>query len=137
MISENYHVVVTKEGTNWLADVPQLEGAHTYARSLKGLDREVREVIALVEDLPEGAEDDLSLSFEFHTGDATLDEATARIRADRARLATEERSLAEHTLALATEMRKARMPVRDVAELLGISSQRVSQIAPERDRRAG
>src|SRR5438045_3196529 len=36
-----YRVVVTREGRNWLADVPQAQGAHTYADSLSKLDRYV------------------------------------------------------------------------------------------------
>jgi predicted RNase H-like HicB family nuclease len=59
-----YPVVVTREGDAWLADVPDLPGAHTWAKNLPGLDRSVREVIALVEDLPEGAE--TRLSFDLH-----------------------------------------------------------------------
>jgi predicted RNase H-like HicB family nuclease len=42
-----YRVVVTREDGRWLADVPGLEGAHTYARSLPALDQAVREVVVL------------------------------------------------------------------------------------------
>ena len=57
-----YRVVVTREGDAWLADVPDVPGAHTWARNLLGLDGAVREVIALVEDLPDGAEPNLRLA---------------------------------------------------------------------------
>ena len=70
---ETYHVVVTREDHNWLATVPDLRGAHTDACGLSTLDGYVREVIALVGDLPEGAEDQLDLEYEFHTGDHVLD----------------------------------------------------------------
>lgn len=65
-----YHVTVTREGEDWLADVPGLQGAHTFARDLPSLDRYVREVIVLAADLPDAAADDLSLTWEFHAGNA-------------------------------------------------------------------
>src|SRR5659263_509011 len=32
-----YEVIVTREGSSWLADIPAVPGAHTFARSLTGL----------------------------------------------------------------------------------------------------
>jgi predicted RNase H-like HicB family nuclease len=40
-------VVLTREDGHWLADVPELQGAHAYARNLPSLDQAVREVIVL------------------------------------------------------------------------------------------
>jgi hypothetical protein len=54
-VSETYRVVVTRENGHWLADVPALQGAHTYARSLPALDQAVREVVVLAADLPDEA----------------------------------------------------------------------------------
>ena len=42
----DYEVIVTREGDSWLADVHAVPGAHTFARSLAGLARSVREVMA-------------------------------------------------------------------------------------------
>ena len=53
MSGDMYRVVVTREDGHWLADVPSLEGAHTYARSLPTLDQAVREVVVLAADLPD------------------------------------------------------------------------------------
>lgn len=47
-----YGVHVTREGHQWLAEVPGLEGTQTYAPNLTALDRYVREIIVLAEDLP-------------------------------------------------------------------------------------
>ena len=55
MSGDTYRVVVTREDGHWLADVPSLEGAHTYARSLPTLDQAVREVVVLAADLPDEA----------------------------------------------------------------------------------
>ncbi len=70
----SYHVVVTRDGDGWLADVPDLPGTHTWAKTLRTLDRNVREVIGMVEDLPRSAEAGLDLDVDYRTGDPDLDE---------------------------------------------------------------
>lgn len=47
---KTYRVVVTREDGRWLADVPDVPGAHTWANSLNALRKAVREVIALMDD---------------------------------------------------------------------------------------
>jgi hypothetical protein len=125
-----YRVVVTREGDAWLADVPDLPGTHTWAKNLPGLDRSVREVIALVEDLPGGAETGLSLSYTYDIGDPELNAVTAHLRAERERIQREERQLAEQTAAVAAKLTERSMSVRDAAALLAVSPQRISQVAP-------
>jgi len=73
-----YHVVVTRDGDGWMADVPALPGTHTWAKTLRALDRNVREVIGMVEDLPRSAEAALDLEMDYHTGDPVLDERAGR-----------------------------------------------------------
>lgn len=128
MSERSYRVAVTREGDAWLADVPDVPGAHTWAKNLPSLDRAVREVIALVENLPEGAEPGLSLTYDYDVGDPDLNAATAMLRAHRERLQQEERQLAARTAELATELTRRSMSVRDAAALVGVSPQRVSQI---------
>ena len=36
----NYHVVVIRDGDGWMADVPALPGTHTWAKTLRALDRQ-------------------------------------------------------------------------------------------------
>jgi predicted RNase H-like HicB family nuclease len=66
-----YRVHVTREDGQWLADVPELEGTHTYAASLTALDRHVREAIVLGADLPDDAMAGLDLvySYDLHLAD--------------------------------------------------------------------
>lgn len=130
-----YRVIVTREGDAWLADVPGVEGTHTYAKNLPGLDRNVREAIALAEDLPDGAEAGLALEYEYETGDEVLDRITAEVRAERERIAIAERELADRTAKLAVELTQ-HMSVRDAAALLRVSPQRISQMAPRKSRAA-
>jgi predicted RNase H-like HicB family nuclease len=50
-----YRVIVTREDDAWLADVQDLEGAHTWAMSLPALHENIREVITLAAQLPDDA----------------------------------------------------------------------------------
>jgi predicted RNase H-like HicB family nuclease len=127
---QTYHVVVTREDDAWLADVPDLPGTHTWAKNLPGLDRSVREAIALAENLPDGAEPDLSLIYSYDIGDPELNAVTAHLRAERERIQREERQLAEQTAAVAAQLTERSMSVRDAAALLAVSPQRISQVAP-------
>ncbi|MFF0265611.1 hypothetical protein [Kribbella sp. NPDC004536] len=64
-----YGVHVTREGDQWLAEVPDLEGTQTYAPNLTALDRYVREIIVLAEDLPASVTRDLVLDWTYDIGD--------------------------------------------------------------------
>lgn len=64
-----YDVLVTREGGQWLADVPELEGTHTFARNLPALDRAAREAIVLGADLPDTDMDVIGLTYSYRTGD--------------------------------------------------------------------
>lgn len=133
MSERTYRVVVTREDGAWLADVPDLEGTHTYARNLPALDQSVREVIAMVEGLPEGAEAGLKVAYEYHTGHPELDKAAAQLRAMRDRVRIEEQRVAQQTVELAKEMVTIHsMSVRDAAALIGVAPQRISQVAPRK-----
>ena len=128
MSGNEFRVVVTREDGRWLADVPELQGAHTYARSLPSLDQAVREVVVLAADLPDEAMPELVLDYDYHTGDPELD-ATAlevrRLRRQADELAT---AAAARTGQVAAQLVARGLSVRDVAALLGISPQRVSQL---------
>jgi predicted RNase H-like HicB family nuclease len=130
-----YLVAVTREDGQWLADVPAVPGTHTWGRTLAGLERSVREAVALALDLPEGAEATLLLAWDINTGDDQVDDAARQVREDRAALAAEDRALQERTREIARQVLAGGLSTRDAARLLGISVQRISQIAPQhRDR---
>lgn len=128
MSEATYRVVVTREDGAWLADVPELEGAHTFARSLAGLDRSVREAIVLAADLPDDAMTDLHLQYEFHTGDPDVDTTAADVRALRAQAEYLATTATRRTAAAARQLVARGLSVRDTAIVLGISPQRVSQL---------
>ncbi|MHB1596565.1 MAG: type II toxin-antitoxin system HicB family antitoxin [Streptosporangiaceae bacterium] len=128
MSERGYRVVVTREDGHWLADVPELEGAHTYARSLPALDQAVREVIVLAADLPDEAMPGLVLDYRYDTGDPELDATALEVRRLRRQADELAAAVAARTGEVAAQLVARDLSVRDVAALLGISPQRVSQL---------
>jgi hypothetical protein len=113
----------------WLADVPELEGTHTYAASLTALDRHVREAIALGADLPDEAMADLDLVYSYDLADQLIVQAN-ELRAEREELTRRELQLKQATERLAMLLTRRGYSARDAGPLLGISHQRISQIRP-------
>ena len=64
-MSDPYRVVVTRQDQYLVAEVPGVEGASTAAGSPEELDFLVRDRLAAALHLPEGAEADLELLFEW------------------------------------------------------------------------
>jgi DNA-binding CsgD family transcriptional regulator len=126
--SGTYRVIISREDGLWLADVQSLEGAHTYARSLPALDQAVREIVVLAADLPDDAMPDLVLDYDYHTGDAGLDATAREVRQLRRQADELSAAAAARTSDAAAELVARGLSVRDVAALLGISPQRVSQL---------
>jgi predicted RNase H-like HicB family nuclease len=127
-----YRVVVTREDGAWLADVPELEGAHTYARTLPALDRAVREVIVMAADRPDEDMPLLRLAYDYRTGDPEVDVTAAEVRTLREQADQLAASATVRTSAAAELLVAHGLSVRDVAAILGISPQRVSQITTRR-----
>ena len=126
-----YRVNVTREQGAWLADVPDVPGAHTFARSLSALQRNVREVIVLMTDRADDALDDFDLDVRYDVGDSSA--AVAVARRARAEAEQAERASAEAIRQAVAEL-PASLSVRDVAALLGVSHQRVAQVRAEASR---
>jgi hypothetical protein len=123
-----YKVVVTREGKAWLANIPSLVGAHTFSRTLRGLDKSVREVIALADELPMSAMPRLVLDFEYHVDHAEIDEDTAAVRKLRDEAEALEARRTALTAKTARALAERGLPVRDVATLLNVSYQWVSHL---------
>jgi predicted RNase H-like HicB family nuclease len=123
----SFHVVVTRDGDGWMADVPALPGTHTWAKTLRALDRSIREVIGMVEDLPRSAEASLELDIDYRTGDPGLDARSSRLRAKRMEVERDAAEVASHTRQLAEQL-DGQLPVSDTAILLGVSKGRITQL---------
>ncbi len=125
-MSTGYEVIVTREDGAWLADVPAVAGAHTFARTLTGLRRSVREVIIVMDDLPDDAA--VVMVFRFEVDDETVAVA-ARLGQERRALAAREADVMAGTARSVGDLIEHGYSVRDAAELLNITAGRVSQLA--------
>jgi predicted RNase H-like HicB family nuclease len=69
----SYRVMVTREEEGWVADVPEVPGAHTQAESFTDLERHVREAIVLMTDRDDGDTRSFRLAWSFPERDTPLD----------------------------------------------------------------
>lgn len=104
----------------WLANVTGVRGAQTFGRSLAEAKRHAVEAAALWYDVEP---DEFDVAWDIRLGDlakplSQARDAIAHAEADRARRDTAVRALTD-----------AGMSYRDIAELLGLSHQRVAQIS--------
>jgi DNA-directed RNA polymerase specialized sigma24 family protein len=120
-----YEVIVTREDDAWLADVPSVPGAHTFARSLRGLAKSVREVIILMDDLDDDATPEVA--FTYQVDDPAVQDAAAVGRERRATRELEDKLVA-HTSDAVTALAREGYSVRDAAALLDLTAGRVSQL---------
>lgn len=124
----NYTVDVSPEHGDWLATVTNLEGVSTWATTFANLDHAVREAIALAEDLPDGAEDSLTISWTVPTDSPEVDTAI-QIAQQRRDLVRAQQDLEPEIRAAIDTLTQAGWSVRDQAALLGMTAGRVSHLA--------
>lgn len=124
-----YTAAATREGRYWVVDV---EGVGvTQGRSLSEARDMAADLVVAVHDVP--ADDvDIDLVVELPGG------LTGRVREARKQSADAERvqrQAAEQLRHAVVELRKTGLTGRDVADVLGVSPQRISQLAPVREKR--
>jgi len=111
----------------WIAEVPSVASVNSDGRTVADARRRVREALALAvgDAADEAAElvDDVKLPGEVR-------KAVARATAARSKLDAVQAEAKESTATTVRELRKRLgLSIRDIAELLGISHQRVQQLA--------
>jgi predicted RNase H-like HicB family nuclease len=107
----------------WTASVREVRGAHTQGRSIAQARRRVREALSLFVDDADRAE---------LVDNIRIDAETRSIlrKASHARAALERQQKSVSQLSrTAVKRLTARMSVRDASEVLGVSPQRVQQLA--------
>lgn len=131
MSRARYQVVVTQEGIHWVGEVRGVQGAVVETRRLDRLEDEIRDGLALLLAVPH---DSFDLAWSY---DLPVDIASAVERYHRAstRLAEAEHEYAEVSRRAVRDLERAHVSRRNAAVLLGVSHQRVQQLAADARRK--
>lgn len=121
-------VLERDESGHWIASVPSVPGCHSYGRTIEQARRRIREALGL---WTEGA-DSVALIEQIRLPHEAL-EGIRRSRSARSRSERERARATDATVeAVRTLLTDLGLSVRDAATLLGISHQRVQQLAGAR-----
>lgn len=107
----------------WTASVREVRGAHTQGRSIAQARRRVREALSLFIDDADRAE-----LFDNIRIDAETRSILRKASQARAALERQQKSVSQLSRTAVKKL-TARMSVRDASEVLGVSPQRVQQLA--------
>lgn len=120
-----YTATATRSGSWWAIQVEELDGVWTQARRLDQVEAMARDAIALLLEVPEDSFDvavRVELPDEIRTAIEELHAAKANAEAASA----EASQVAQRTVQ--TLYNKARLPLRDIGQVLGVSYQRAHQL---------
>lgn len=127
MTRKTFTAHCTRAGDWWAISVPDADGLWTQAKRLDQVGDMAREAIGAVLDLDD---DEIDVQLEVELADPVLDEAVANVRHLRAEAERLQHEASERMSEVVHLLRdEADLPMRDVAMLLGVSHQRVGQIA--------
>lgn len=124
---KSYTATVAREGRWWMIHIPEIDGV-TQARRLGEAELMAREYIAVSLDLKLS---DVSVDLQLGDVEGVRDiaERVARIREEKAEATRLEAEAVKESASLAKDLVNANVPLRDAAEVLGVSYQRVHQLA--------
>lgn len=127
-----FKAVFEPDGSGWHAHIPSVRGCRTWGRNLTQARRNIREALATCADVfddPDRVSRDAEIVEDIRISDDARRELRryAQARA-RARTAEEDEKAAARSAARALT-RKAGVSLRDAGELLGLSYERVRQVA--------
>jgi predicted RNase H-like HicB family nuclease len=121
-----YQVVITRDGRWWMISVPEIDRL-TQARRLADVEQMARELIAVTLDVRLS-----EVAVEVTFGDIDgipVGSCIQTISSERAEAARLEEDAAAKTKTLVKELVAHKVPLRDIGEMLGLSFQRVHQLA--------
>lgn len=127
MTARTFVAHCTRAGGWWAISVPEADGLWTQAKRLDQVEDMAREAIGAVLHLDDS---EVEVHVEVDFDDPALDEAVATVRHLRAEAERLQHEVSEQMADAIQLLRdEAHLPMRDVARLLGVSHQRVGQIA--------
>ncbi|WP_137725660.1 type II toxin-antitoxin system HicB family antitoxin [Prescottella subtropica] len=116
----------TRDGSWWVVEVPEVDGAFTQARRLDQISAMVADAVALLEGIPAA---DVDVTLDVDLGDPGVLEEARRARAQVEAAARAQEDAARASRAAVAHLRhRTKLSVRDTAVVLGVSPQRVSQL---------
>jgi hypothetical protein len=126
-VRRHYKVEITRDGRWWMVHIPEIDGL-TQARRIGEAQQMAREFIALETSTPIT---DVMVTVASITvpGIGDIQELADDISDLREAARKAEAAVADATKRYAKRATQAGIPVRDIAELLDVSPQRVSQLA--------
>ena len=129
-MTSRYEVVVSREDGVWVALVKGLRGGATESRRLDRLEAEVRDLVSGLTDVDP---DDLDLEFRLSPAlPAAALKALKTYQAASAKLQAAREEYDRAQVAAVSQLSDAQVSLRDSGHLVGLSFQRVQQIASHR-----
>lgn len=132
----SYSVTFERGRDGWwtvYATDESVKGALSQGRTIERAEVNIKEAIALVLDLEEGAEADIELVPTFITGDQVFDERTAEALAIKSDLS---RLHARRDYLIAMTATEGNVSTRDLGRIYGLSAGRISQVRKSTDTEA-
>jgi len=123
-VRPKYTAVARRSGRWWAIDVTELDGVFSQARRLDGVERMARDAIALMLEV-DPASFDIDVVEDL---DPPTQEELEDLRAVREAAAALQRRANGRTREFVVDLHRSGYPLRDIAQLVGISHQRVAQL---------
>ncbi len=126
-----YAALCRRSGNWWAIDIPDVPGAFTQSRRLEHAQSMARDAIALLLDVdPLSFDVEVRVELQEHLQEAV--ESVARSKADALQARENAATSAEQAVRVLTA---EGITIRDIGEILGVSFQRVAQLAAGRRER--
>ena len=134
MAAMKTYTAVCEPGERWWAiEIPEVpRGAYTQARRLGDVEHMARDLLSLIFEVPE---DSFRVVVKPQLG-PELDELVRRARRTRARAEDAARASADANATAVTSLLALGLSMREAGQILGLSHQRVAQIAAARQQAA-
>jgi predicted RNase H-like HicB family nuclease len=122
---DTYRVEVTREGRWWMISVPEIDGL-TQARRLAEVEQMARELIAVTLDVRLS---EVAVDVTLDIDGLDVQSSIRTISDEKEKAARLEEDAAAKTRTLVKELVAHEVPLRDIGAMLGLSFQRVHQLA--------